>query len=72
MNFEHLEFPDHYNFKTSDIDLFRSKKIILTTEKDYVRLSGIESLKDILYYLPIQMQVFRREEFNKSIKAFIS
>ena len=43
---KHLEYPDHYDFKASDISkieamfntLSSTKKIILTTEKDYVRI----------------------------------
>lgn len=46
IQFTHLKFPDHYNFKSSDIKSIKSsfdkvisqKKIIITTEKDYVRL----------------------------------
>jgi len=40
---ENIEFPDHYNYKSNDIEkiISKSKKLnatILTTEKDYLRL----------------------------------
>lgn len=49
--FEHLGFGDHHYFTEHELNLFRSKKCILTTEKDYVRLKG----KLInLYYVPVR------------------
>ena len=53
---EHLAFKDHHFFTADEIDLFNSKKIILTTEKDYVRLNGkVENL----YYFSIKHKFFR-------------
>ncbi len=72
LKFEHLEFPDHYSFRPNDIELLERKGTILTTEKDYVRLSDYESFKDKLYYLPIQMSIFNNEEFDETIKSFVS
>ncbi|MCP4975632.1 MAG: tetraacyldisaccharide 4'-kinase [Maribacter sp.] len=40
MEFEHLEYNDHHFFSSSEIELFNSKKFVLTTEKDFVRLKG--------------------------------
>ncbi|MDO4880485.1 MAG: tetraacyldisaccharide 4'-kinase [Capnocytophaga sp.] len=50
--FEVLKYPDHHHFSESEIKNLLSKKRILTTEKDFVRLSS--SIKD-LFYLPIEM-----------------
>ncbi|MBU2994997.1 tetraacyldisaccharide 4'-kinase [Cellulophaga baltica] len=36
---EHLEYRDHHFFTDNEIALFNSKDLILTTEKDYVRLN---------------------------------
>jgi tetraacyldisaccharide 4'-kinase len=72
LKFDHLEYSDHYNFRPSDIDTLASKSLIITTEKDYVRLSVNESLKDKLYYLPIQIKIDRSEIFNATIKSFVS
>jgi len=53
LNFEHLEFKDHHFFTEAEIASFNSKDIILTTEKDYVRLNG---RVDKLYYITIETQ----------------
>lgn len=35
---EHLAYKDHHFFSESELQLFRSKEYIITTEKDYTRL----------------------------------
>jgi len=63
ITFKHLKFADHYNFSVNDIlkinsdfvNLGSGKKIILTTEKDYVRLSTTSIHKSNLMYLPISI-----------------
>ncbi|NRD23148.1 tetraacyldisaccharide 4'-kinase [Winogradskyella litoriviva] len=72
LKFNHLEYSDHYNFKVSDIETIASKTMILTTEKDYVRLSDNEELKNKLFYLPIEIKIDKTEEFNSAVRAFIS
>jgi tetraacyldisaccharide 4'-kinase len=48
--FKHFEFSDHHYFSNKEIDQFRDFNIILTTEKDYVRLEGrVENV----YYLEV-------------------
>ena len=47
LNFEHLRFNDHHEFTGGEIDHLNTKKLILTTEKDYVRLKG--KVKNLLY-----------------------
>jgi tetraacyldisaccharide 4'-kinase len=70
-----IAFPDHHDFSADDISNIQAKaqgKIIITTEKDYVRLKG-KLPKDKLYYLPIKSTLIDREdEFNKSVLAFVS
>lgn len=72
LKFDHLEYSDHYNFRPSDIDNLISKSLILTTEKDFVRLSINESLKDKLYYLPIRIKIDKPEDFNATIRSFVN
>jgi tetraacyldisaccharide 4'-kinase len=69
-----LSFPDHHNF--TDKDIFEIKNlaqnnIIITTEKDYVRLKG--SLpSEQLFYLPIQSSfVSGGENFDKTIIDYV-
>ncbi|MDO5654917.1 MAG: tetraacyldisaccharide 4'-kinase [Flavobacteriaceae bacterium] len=73
-----LRFPDHYNFKPSDIqhiaDAFKEiegEKLILTTEKDYMRLRHEYMIVDNLYYLPISILIDRSEEFNQIILNYV-
>ncbi len=55
VNYKHLKYPDHYNFADNDIkqirkvfdDLSSHNKIIITTEKDYMRLE--EKLENVSY-----------------------
>ncbi len=76
-NFESLKFGDHHNFSSADISLITrrferlegKKKILLTTEKDYVRLQNLVDLP--LYYLSIQTKVLERELFNKKILDYV-
>lgn len=69
--FEHLNFEDHYNFTQKDLDDFKSKALILTTEKDFGRLKGkIDS--DKLFYLPISIKIDREDLFNKLVGQFVA
>ncbi|WP_282163078.1 tetraacyldisaccharide 4'-kinase [Ulvibacterium marinum] len=57
--FEHLRFGDHHYFTKNELALFKSKECILTTEKDYVRLTG--KLKN-LYYVPVHHHFLNNEQ----------
>lgn len=51
-----LEYPDHHDFSENDIQNIKKQaenKLIITTEKDYVRLKSHIPSKQ-LYYLPIK------------------
>lgn len=69
-----MEFPDHHHFSESEILSIKNKankKIIITTEKDFVRLNGKIS-REQLFYLPIKsMFVSGAQQFDESIRAFI-
>ncbi len=67
LSFEHLEFKDHYHFSESDIQKLNRKELILTTEKDFVRLNGYESLIDKLYYLPIEINIDDSDRFARLV-----
>lgn len=72
LEFEHLEFGDHYNFTIKDIELLEQKEMILSTEKDYVRLMEVESLREKLFYIPIEIILDKTEEFNSLVLEFVS
>lgn len=71
LNFEHLNFKDHHNFSQQDIDKLIHKELIITTEKDFMRLKQYQVLKDKLYYLPITLFIDNASGFNKQIRNFI-
>lgn len=77
---KHIAFPDHHTFTIEDISAIRTKfdefeggnKIIVTTEKDAMRLKGTD-LEDTvntlpLYVLPIEVDFKdKTQEFNEII-----
>ncbi len=69
LQFEHLQFPDHHFFTETDLRNLRSKKRIVTTEKDFVRL---ENRIDNLFYLPITMGfVSEKTVFDTAVRDYI-
>jgi tetraacyldisaccharide 4'-kinase len=73
-NTECLAFPDHHHFSESDILNIKNKaqnKIIITTEKDFVRLKGHIS-REQLFYLPIKSTYLSGgKNFNKTILNYV-
>jgi len=83
----HLEYPDHYSYKEKDIERitgeFKSfsvspNKIIVTTEKDSVRLSQFGETENFsnlpLFYIPIEVGFVTKQEeesFNKIISNYV-
>ena len=71
---EIMIFPDHHHFTESDILSIKSKakdKIIITTEKDFVRLDA-KILATQLYYLPIKSKfVSNQEAFDQTILNYV-
>jgi len=69
-----MDFPDHHHFSEKDILDIKNKslnKIIITTEKDYVRLQG-RLPADQLFYLPIKSQFLTADEkFRKTIMNYV-
>ncbi len=64
-NFSHLSFKDHHNYSDSDISNINNNEIVITTEKDYVKLYSRVITK--LFYLPIEFLIHNEEEFNNQI-----
>lgn len=71
LEFNHLEYSDHYNFTEKDIDDLAQLDLIVTTEKDYMRLQFEPKLSGKLYYLPIEVSIDKAEDFNTTVKAFV-
>ena len=80
-NLHTLFFPDHHFFDKDDIKTIEKRfaelsddKIVVTTEKDAVRLKAMrclsDNLKEKLFYLPIEVsftEIKENESFNKKI-----
>lgn len=66
--FKHIRFPDHHDFSEAEIKRLKKNEIILTTEKDYVRLQP-KLGKFAIYYLPIKTLILKEQEvfFKKTI-----
>ena len=69
-----LTFPDHHFFTQHEISSIQKQAatdLIVTTEKDYVRLKG-KLPHDQLYYLPIQSCFLNgQNNFDKTILDFV-
>ena len=76
IKYKHLAYPDHYNFTDNDIIKIKnesktisSETVILTTEKDYMRLNG---KIDNLCYLTIKSAFLSDEEkFNQFVLSHV-
>ncbi len=78
IQYRHLKYSDHHSFSIEDkkriYEEFKrietEKKIILTTEKDYVRTFSEDD--DQVYYLPIKTKFLDSEnDFNKLIYNYV-
>ncbi|MDD5570768.1 MAG: tetraacyldisaccharide 4'-kinase [Bacteroidales bacterium] len=74
MEIQILTFPDHYNYTLKDIqkiekifnDIFRKNKIIITTEKDYMKLQKPEfselTSRTPFFYVPVNAQIHKEDK----------
>lgn len=72
LDFKHLNFKDHHDFSESEIAMLKNEELIITTEKDYMRLSPHFKHQDNLFYLPIEVKLDRAELFNSKVKTFVN
>ena len=68
-NFNHILFKDHHDFSNSDIIKIDRNNLIITTEKDYVKL--FTKITSVLYYLPIEFVIDNEVDFSKQILDYI-
>lgn len=68
--FEHLQFSDHHFFTAEEIKIFNTKELVLTTEKDYVRLKGRVAS---MYYIGVKHKLLNsgKEALLQSISEKI-
>ena len=77
-----MKFKDHHNYTINDIENILSyynrlkdvKKLILTTEKDSVKL--LQFNKELtgfeIYFVPIDIEVNDKENFDKKLIEYVS
>ncbi|WP_147678374.1 tetraacyldisaccharide 4'-kinase [Algibacter pacificus] len=72
LKFEHLNFKDHHEFSQEDINVFSTKEVIVTTEKDFARLKCYPGLKNKLFYLPITVAFDDEPRLCAIVKAMVN
>ena len=72
MVFDHLNFKDHHDFTADELETFKQKTCILTTEKDFMRLNQFEYLDDKVFYLSIEAVIDRAADFDKLVKSYVA
>ncbi len=69
-----LTYPDHHHFSDTDIQYIKQQagdKMIVTTEKDYVRLKDSDLIEN-LYYLPIRTSfMVDSNEFDATVLDYL-
>ena len=59
--FTHKKYADHHDFSEAEILALQKEELILTTEKDYMRLQ-VPLEKYAMYYLPIKTIILNKQE----------
>lgn len=78
----HMKFPDHHDFTVKDIEAIHQKfntfaredAIIVTTEKDYMRLLKFEAIKKSSvpwFYQPIEIQIDNETQLKNLLDAYV-
>jgi tetraacyldisaccharide 4'-kinase len=71
LKFDHINYKDHYIFQQDDIAILEQKSLIITTEKDYVRLKAFPSIEEKLYYLPIEVELDKHAQFDQLVLEYV-
>ncbi|MGO3182286.1 MAG: tetraacyldisaccharide 4'-kinase [Aequorivita sp.] len=61
LHFDTKSFPDHHNFSVAEMEQLEKHDLILTTEKDYMRLQSLTKKTEI-YFLPIETVILNDAE----------
>ena len=74
VNFDHFDYPDHYNYSRKDVNKILAttkNNIILTTKKDYYKLSQFKI--DNLLYIDIEVEFLDgKQKFLSAIKEVLN
>ena len=71
---EKIDYPDHYNYSKHEIEKLinkakRNGAILLTTEKDYLRI--LPDYKNDIKYLKIKIEIENKDDFIDQIKKIL-
>ena len=81
-----LTYPDHYTYNENDIiniienfnNISNDKKLIITTEKDYMRLEDVSNYTDLknlpIFFVPLKIEFTYKDkvEFDKQIIDYVT
>lgn len=71
LKFNHKAYRDHHNFTEEELKELQFEEMIITTEKDYMRLKN-EISREKIFYLPIQTEFLSgEEEFRDRVQNFV-
>ncbi len=66
----HYKYKDHHQYTSKDVECFtENSDVILTTQKDFVKLKG---MCDSLYYIGIQHQLEQEDLFFNSLDQLLN
>lgn len=72
LDVKHYSFPDHHLFTEKELETLRKEPLLVTTEKDFMRLKDHFPLEK-LFYLPIKTVFLdNKKEFDQEIKRFVA
>jgi len=71
-NFDHLNFKDHHEFSAKEIENLKAKELIVTTEKDFMRLEPYFKDSNTIFYIPIEATLSNAKKFDSLIEKFIT
>lgn len=63
LSFKHNVFPDHHYFTDEEVEQIKKEPLIVTTEKDFMRIAPRVKNANV-YYLPISVKILFDEEME--------
>jgi len=64
-------FPDHYCYRAEDLDKAKPDSIIVTTEKDAVKLRSIPLPNSEILVLGVEISVEEEKKFQEAVKKYL-
>lgn len=72
LDVKHFSYPDHHLFTEKELESLRKESLLVTTEKDFMRLKDHFPIEK-LFYLPIKTVFLdHKEEFEQEVMRFVA